>query len=129
MNDPIDLKATYLHLTPRAEAVRLPVTESFWAELAEGCPVIDGWLYGVYAMAAGPWSNWERHPHGDEVLTMLSGAMDLTLEEKTGPRTVSMKAGDTVVVPAGIWHIGRVVVAGDLMALTFGKGTEHRPVS
>ena len=28
MNDPIDLKATYLHLTPRAEAVRLPVTET-----------------------------------------------------------------------------------------------------
>lgn len=129
MNQCIDLQTTYLHLNPRAGVVPLPVTETFWAELAEGRPVIDGWLYGVYAMAAGPWSNWERHPHGDEVLTMLSGAMDLTLEEKTGPRTVSMNAGDTVVVPAGIWHIGRVVTPGRLMALTFGKGTEHRPAS
>ncbi len=129
MNNGIDLKTTYLHLTPGAEAVPLPVTETFWAELAEGRPVIDGWLYGVYAMAAGPWPHWERHPHGAEILTLLSGKMELTLEETDGPRVVAMTAGDTVIVPQGVWHIGRVIVAGDLMALTFGKGTEHRPVS
>lgn len=128
MSDPIDLKTTYLHLNPRARAMRLPVTETLWTEIVEGKQIIDGWLYAVMPMAAGRWSHWERHPSGDEVLTMLSGEMELTLEEKGGPRVVAMTAGDTVIVPQGVWHIGRVVVAGDLMALTFGKDTEHRPV-
>jgi mannose-6-phosphate isomerase-like protein (cupin superfamily) len=59
---------------------------------------------------------------------MLSGEMDLVLETRSGNRRTRLKAGETFVVPRGVWHRGLARKAGKLMFITPGAGTEHRPV-
>ena len=39
------------------------------------------------------------------------------------------KSGQTLVIPTGIWHRGIVRLPGELLFITAGAGTEHRPVT
>jgi mannose-6-phosphate isomerase-like protein (cupin superfamily) len=71
---------------------------------------------------------WEMHPAGDEVLYLLSGAMEVILEERDGNRVVELHAGEACLVPRGVWHRQLVRTAGDLLAITYGKGTQVRAV-
>ena len=57
----------------------------------------------------------------------VSGRMTLVLEEGSGERLVEMTAGQTFVVPKGVWHTGKVPEPSTLIGITAGKGTEHRP--
>ena len=59
----------------------------------------------------GSWKHWEMHPAGDEVVVLLSGAMDFTLEiHGTGGSSsvkhhiVELRGRGTLVVPQGVWH-------------------------
>ena len=83
-------------------------------------------------MGASPqtkdWDHWERHPAGEEILTLLSGEMELILDMEAGEQRAVLKAGETFIVPRGIWHRALVKEAGRLMFVTAGAGTEHRPV-
>lgn len=74
---------------------------------------------------------WERHPAGDEVLCMLSGAVNLYLREVDGGTepAATLSAGQSLVIPAGRWHRLSVVEPGDLMAITPSAGTQHMPAS
>jgi mannose-6-phosphate isomerase-like protein (cupin superfamily) len=49
-------------------------------------------------------NHWEMHPEGNEVLFVLSGGMDLVLDELAGERTVRLDPEQAGVVPQGIWH-------------------------
>lgn len=71
---------------------------------------------------------WEMHPAGDEVLYLLTGALDVVLDEPGGARTVELRAGQGCLVPQGIWH--RLVLGrpSDLLFITPAHGTRHRPV-
>jgi mannose-6-phosphate isomerase-like protein (cupin superfamily) len=71
---------------------------------------------------------WEMHPAGDEVLYLLTGALDLVLDEPGGERTVELRAGQGCLVPPGVWH--RLILSrpSDLLFITPAHGTRHRPV-
>ena len=72
---------------------------------------------------------WERHPAGDEVLCALSGLLEAVVQDANGgERVVSLPAGVACTVPKGAWHRLVVRAPGRLLALTYGKGTEHRPL-
>jgi hypothetical protein len=43
-------------------------------------------------------------------------------------RPDELTAGQTFVVPRGVWHRGIVRQPGELMFITPGAGTDHRPV-
>ena len=76
-----------------------------------------------------PWSTWERHPAGEEVVMLLSGAATLVLEESGQERTVPLdEPGAYVLVPRNTWHTARTTLPTTLLFLTPGAGTEHRPV-
>jgi quercetin dioxygenase-like cupin family protein len=47
---------------------------------------------------------WERHPHGDELVHVLDGEVDLTVMTGRRTRRVTLRAGHLVVVPRGLWH-------------------------
>jgi len=47
---------------------------------------------------------WECHPHGDELLHVLNGEIDLTVLTDDGPVRVTVPAGSIFVVPQGVWH-------------------------
>jgi len=70
---------------------------------------------------------WERHPAGDELLCVLSGAVRLYLgDHRAGTESAAVvTAGRTVVVPAGTWHRLSVVEPADLLAVTPPLGTSH----
>jgi oxalate decarboxylase/phosphoglucose isomerase-like protein (cupin superfamily) len=67
------------------------------------------------------------HPAGDEVVCLLSGAIDVVLEEQHGERVVGLEPGSTCIVPRGVWHRAIVHEPGDTLHITRGEGTQHRP--
>ena len=55
--------------------------------------------------------------------------MACILEELHGERVVELRAGEACIVPQGVWHRLLVHETGDLLFLTPGEGTAHRPIS
>jgi mannose-6-phosphate isomerase-like protein (cupin superfamily) len=73
------------------------------------------------------WPTWERHPQGDEIVILLSGAATMLLQRESGQQFVEMAApGEYVVVPRNTWHTARVRTATRMLFITPGEGTENR---
>ena len=131
-----DLFGTYVHLGDGGGALPVTVTETFWEELMTGQyrseGVADfaekgGWMLATFHMTQDM-ASWEQHPEGDEILHLLSGAVDIVLEEPGGNRVIELRPGTTCVVPKGVWHRQLVRSPGDLLSITYGRGTQHRPL-
>jgi mannose-6-phosphate isomerase-like protein (cupin superfamily) len=119
---------TFVHIEDGGSASPVEVTETFWKELMSGerPDLNDGWLMAAYHVTGD--SMWEVHPSGDEILYLLSGAVDVILQADDSEQVVELQAGAVCVVPRGTWHRQVVREAGDLLGITFGKGSHHRPV-
>lgn len=88
-----------------------------------GCELIS------YHEFTTDWPSWEKHPHGDEIVILLSGHMTFVLESADGDREVELTTpGDYVVVPADVWHTARAHESSRMLFVTPGEGTEHRSV-
>ena len=125
-----DILRTYLHVQDGARIATVDAPDSFWPELASGAhPELDqGRLMSAFSFS-GAWSSWERHPAGEELVMLLSGAVTLTLEEANGVRSVRLDAtGAYVLIPPNTWHTASAESDSTLLFLTPGAGTEHRPV-
>lgn len=128
-----DLFGTYLHLEGDGTAMPIGDPDAFWRDLMSGAPQTaaarrvagGGWLVSAFHMTED--THWEMHPEGDELLHLLSGAFDIVLEEQAGERIVPLAPGKLCFVPRGVWHRFKIRAAGDLVAITFGRGTQHRP--
>jgi mannose-6-phosphate isomerase-like protein (cupin superfamily) len=68
---------------------------------------------------------WERHPNGDEVLSVLSGVVEVYLRDHRSGPAMTLGAGEFVVVPRGVWHRLDVRAPADLMAITPRLETQH----
>lgn len=122
--------STYLHVRDDGRTDPIPVSESFWQELAAGkhSQLDEGRLMSAFSFSE-PWSMWERHPAGDELVMLLSGSVTLVLEESGNERTVQLEApGSYVLIPRNVWHTARTSVPTTMLFLTPGAGTEHRPI-
>jgi mannose-6-phosphate isomerase-like protein (cupin superfamily) len=121
------LDSTYIHLSPDESARTMEGGQKFWAGIAERTDLDSGRLMFKTSQSKD-WDHWECHPAGDEILVLLSGEMDVVLDTSRGEERTRLKAGETFVVPKGVWHRGIVHKPGELMFVTPGAGTEHRPV-
>lgn len=121
---------TYLHFRDGGRADPVPVSEAFWGELAAGkLPELDQGRLMTGFTFSEPWTMWERHPAGEELVMLLEGVATLVLEEDGQERTVELsQPGSYVLVPQGVWHTARTDVQTTMLFLTPGTGTEHRPV-
>jgi mannose-6-phosphate isomerase-like protein (cupin superfamily) len=122
--------STYLHVRDGGKTDAIPVSESFWEELAVGAyPQLDqGRLMSAFTFSE-PWPMWERHPAGEELVMLLSGAVTVVLEESGQERAVQLSdPGSYVLVPRNVWHTAKTIVPTTMLFLTPGAGTEHRPV-
>jgi mannose-6-phosphate isomerase-like protein (cupin superfamily) len=121
-----DLATTYVQLDdgPRASAVE--VDDEFWQTIDRRSELQGGRLVGRFHNAQD-WDIWEMHPAGDEVVCLLSGAIDVVLDDPDGERVVALEAGRTCIVPRGVWHRAIVREPGDTLHITRGEGTQHRP--
>jgi mannose-6-phosphate isomerase-like protein (cupin superfamily) len=121
-----DLADTYVQLDDGPAALAIEVDEGFWDKIESRPELHGGRLVGTFHNAAD-WDVWEMHPAGDEIVTLLSGAIDVVLEEETGDRVVELRPGNTCIVPGGVWHTANVHTPGDTLHITRGAGTQHRP--
>ena len=128
MSKAFSLDSTYVNLRPDDSATTLKVNARFWATIEKRTDLDSGRLLGTTPQKAD-WPIWERHPGGDEILILLSGELDIVLETRSGERRTRLKSGQSFVVPRGTWHRAVVRKPGELMFITPGAGTEHRPVS
>lgn len=123
---PFDLREHFIDLEDGGAARTLKVGPEFWPNLMSG-QVNVGRLMGVLDIASDP-QHWEMHPEGEEILVLLSGAMDLHLEEGGETRCAALAPGMTYLVPRGTWHRFTVREPSQLLFATAGAGTQTRPL-
>ncbi len=127
-----DLASTYLHLGLGATVTPLPDFE--WSQSyleryerrfqSDG---VEGRLVTV-SPEVSTWTQWERHPAGDEVVYLLSGRVDVVQDHDGTEVTIPLRAGEAMINPKGVWHRGVVHEPGNALFITPGIGTEHRPL-
>ncbi len=120
------LTDTYLELRADGSAARIEPTADFWPALMSGQRRIDGRLVVGFRITEDM-QHWERHPAGDEVLLLLSGALAVVLQNPAGDQRVALSAGQVFTVPRGRWHRIEVQEPGEAVFMTPGAGTEHKP--
>jgi mannose-6-phosphate isomerase-like protein (cupin superfamily) len=54
---------------------------------------------------------WHRHPHSDELFLVLEGEFEIDLSDG---RTLKLRPGEAVTIPAGVVHRSRSRVAVNL---------------
>lgn len=121
-----DPTTTYISIEGAA-AKAMAVTDSFWPDVMAGKRKVGDWLMTAFPQDKD-WDVWERHPKGEEILVMLKGALTLVIDDGTSLREVALNEGESTIVPRNTWHTGKLRKAGTLLALTFGEGTDHRPL-
>jgi mannose-6-phosphate isomerase-like protein (cupin superfamily) len=98
------------------------------------CPVrVDGYVVGAPLMTGNAPHRGELHPDGDELLLLLSGRVEVILDDGTqqqvGAETVQeLAGGQAVIVPKGVWHRINVLEPSRLVHVTPGPGDGHRPL-
>jgi mannose-6-phosphate isomerase-like protein (cupin superfamily) len=123
----LNLETTFLALEGQGAVNKLPVGPDFWQTLGAN-PKASGTLVTLGRQEAD-WTNWEMHPHGDEVLFQLDGEVEVIFERAGDNESNVLCAGDALVVPAGTWHTAKVRTPGRMLFMTFGRGTQHKGVA
>ena len=124
----LDLFTTYVHLGAQGGAATVPWTPDFWRRLSvDPDDRVVGARHGREPGDFHP-GEWEMHPHGDELLLLLSGALDVILDLPTGEQTIALTTGAAYVVPRGVWHRMTMREPSDLLFVTPPSGTRLRKV-
>ncbi len=89
---------------------------------------VDGYTFGVATMSENSPHDGEMHPDGDEILYLISGRVNVTLE--TDPvQELEMLAGDGLIVPKGVWHRVDILEPSQIVYLTPGPNGRYRPLA
>ncbi len=89
---------------------------------------VDGLVIGAPHMTRNAPNNGEMHPDGDELLYLISGRVDVIIEENGRERSVELSPGQAFVVPRGVWHRVSLREPSQLLHITPGPGGDHRPL-
>jgi len=74
-----------------------------------------------------PWTTWEVHPHGEELVVCVAGSITLYQEVDGQVRSVGLRSGEAAVNPPGVWHTADVEGTATALFITAGLGTQNRP--
>jgi len=75
-----------------------------------------------------PWSSWEQHPNGSEVVVCISGSLVLHQERPDGTTAATvLNPGQYAINPPGVWHTADVSGETTALFITAGAGTQVRP--
>ncbi len=91
-------------------------------------PRVDGFLVGAPLLTRNAPHGGEMHPDADEVLFLISGHVDVILEENSGETVVEVTPGQAFVVPRGVWHRVRLREPSQMLHITPGPRGEWRPL-
>jgi quercetin dioxygenase-like cupin family protein len=87
---------------------------------------VEGRLVSMHTFSE-PWTMWEMHPLGGEVVVCTAGEITLIQEVDGVAQQVVLKAGEYAINPPGVWHTADVTAPATAVFITAGMGTEHRP--
>jgi quercetin dioxygenase-like cupin family protein len=87
----------------------------------------EGRLVALYRFEE-PWTSWEMHPSGDEVVCCLQGQMTLHQELADGSKqSHELGPGEYAINPRGAWHTADAEEPVVALFITPAEGTTHRP--
>ena len=73
------------------------------------------------------WESWEVHPHGDEVVLLISGEVTFTLNTEAGQINITLhEQGQNLIVPKGVWHTAQTSKKAKILCITPGPGTQQK---
>lgn len=132
---PFDLSKSPIHLGSRVGADNPAVPlhgfgfdgPAFEAYMAAHCTQDAPGRLVMIETSPTDWPAWECHHEGEELVIVLEGEAEFIQEIDGGERRFTIKAGDTVINPAGIWHTANVNKSLRAIYITPCPGTEHRP--
>lgn len=110
-------------LTGDTSCEEVAVGRNFWEEGIAKLPT--GRLVSLLPTGSA-WPTWERHPHGEEFILQLAGALELILDDGTVHQPLRLESGEFIVMPAGWWHTADTSEVGQALFITPGEGTEVR---
>jgi len=127
MSQAIDVARTLIHLDGAGGAQPIESSRSFWRGGAAAQRYER--VLGAFDFRSGEdlhSSMQEMHPEVDEVLLVLSGALDVLVEERGHERKIPLEASQAAIVPRGVWH--RLVMRrpGRLLFINNRKGIQTR---
>lgn len=123
-----NINSSYVVFNAKGGATPVNVTETFWQDLTNRFGDFSGHLLVSHFSFEKDWDNWEVHPHGDELVCLLSGDVDFILALDSGQRTLRLNTpGSFVIVPRATWHTAKVRSPSSALFVTPGQGTETRP--
>jgi mannose-6-phosphate isomerase-like protein (cupin superfamily) len=123
-----DLTENYLSLDKTGEIRRLAGGDEFWSLPGEEIEKFGkDWLITEFSFNED-WKSWEMHPNGEEIVYMLSGAMDLILEKDGERQTFELRSKGLVIVPRGAWHTAKVFEPSNVLVITRGEETGIRAI-
>ncbi len=115
-----------LHLASDQSVVALAVDEGAWSHMDAVAEFRDGRVLGVFEYES-TWNYWERHPVGVEVVYALRGAVRFHLHDGHDGTAVRLVAGQSLLVPEGVWHRAEIVTSAQLLFVTPTPSlTQHR---
>lgn len=97
--------------------------QTFWSHHAATLPA--GYLISQYCFTES-WPRWERHPQGDELVVIFSGAMTLIFERDDRNEELKLHAGQVAKIPKGQWHTADICDPVTALFITFSRDTEHK---
>jgi quercetin dioxygenase-like cupin family protein len=120
-----------VHLGGGATAVRLDQfdgTPDWYQRYGEkfAADGAEGRLVSMFTFTE-PWTTWEMHPNGHELVLCVEGSMVLHQEIDGNVTTVELRTGDAVVNPPGAWHTADIDGRATGVFVTAGAGTQIRP--
>lgn len=88
-------------------------------------PNLAGVVIGAPAMTRDAPHGGELHPDGDELVYVISGHLQISLDGERDPAEV--RAGQAFVVPRDMWHRAHLVEPTHLLHVTPGPNSRTRP--
>jgi quercetin dioxygenase-like cupin family protein len=117
---------TVVHMAADLSMCALGVDEEACSRRDGTVQFAEGRLLSVFAYDA-TWTWWERHPTGEEFVHVLSGSVGFRLDDGATERVVLLDAGESMLVPEGVWHSADVACRARMLFVTpVPAATEHR---
>jgi len=125
MNESMLMTDHVAHLTDQLGICLHPADAELWTS-RDRPELVTGRLLSVFGYE-DTWDYQERHVTGDELVFVITGAVDLLVDTGAGERSAHLPAGCAGVVPAGGWHRLAVHEPCSVLFITPTPAqTEHR---
>jgi mannose-6-phosphate isomerase-like protein (cupin superfamily) len=121
-----NLTKTFVHLRDGGGAETIKLTPAFWRGGGDKLDRVMGLFAFKSSRDLHP-SMEEMHPEGDEILLLVSGAMDVIVKEDGKEKSTALEAGQFAIVPRGAWHRLVMRKPGQLLFINSRKGMQSRP--